>query len=160
MSKPVIIKTPHDRQHATVKTPWQAVPLVTAELRAKGYTGGEGGQCHVVKHHTERVHRTCHLLLEVGLCLYESDAVDAFIHAERVFPVVRALCVCSLVLDAHGVAGTHVLYHYRLLHAAHLCSWRVLCITALADTIRREVAVGSARIADGHGEVALLISLQ
>lgn len=44
MSKPVIIKTPHDRQHATVKTPWQAVPLVTAELRAKGYTGGEGGQ--------------------------------------------------------------------------------------------------------------------
>lgn len=39
-----VIKTGADRCHATVKTPWIPVPLVTAELKAKGYSGGEGSQ--------------------------------------------------------------------------------------------------------------------
>ena len=33
-----------NEKHPTVDTPWQAVPLVTAEILAKGYTGGEGCQ--------------------------------------------------------------------------------------------------------------------
>jgi len=31
-------------KHPTVDTPWQAVPMVTAEVLAQGYTGGEGCQ--------------------------------------------------------------------------------------------------------------------
>lgn len=33
-----------NEKHPTVDTPWQAVPLVTAEVLAQGYTGGEGCQ--------------------------------------------------------------------------------------------------------------------
>ena len=33
-----------NQKHPTVDTPWQAVPMVTAEILAQGYTGGEGCQ--------------------------------------------------------------------------------------------------------------------
>ena len=38
----------------------------------------------------------------------DADAVDALVHADRVFPVVGALGILRVVLDAHGLVGTRM----------------------------------------------------
>ena len=50
-------------------------------------------------------------------------------------------------------------YHHLLLHAAYLGTRSVLSIAHLADAVAREVAFGRTRVADSHGEVALLVSV-
>ncbi len=98
-------------------------------------------------------------LLEVALLLDDTDGIDTFVHADRVFPVVAALGIFRVVLDAHSLIGTHVAEHDFLFHATHLGTRLILGVTHLADAIARQIAVGGARIADGHREVAVFISL-
>ena len=51
-------------------------------------------------------------------------------------------------------------HHHFLLHAPHLCPRCVARIAPLAYAVRREVAAGRARVAYGHGEVALLVAVE
>ena len=53
-----------------------------------------------------------------------------------------------------------MLPHHLLFHPSHLCHGCVRGISSLSDAKARQVAVGAARIADGHAEVALAIALQ
>ena len=49
--------------------------------------------------------------------------------------------------------------HDVLLHTTHLSAGSVVGIAHLTDTIAREITLGGARIADGHSEVTLFITL-
>ena len=100
-------------------------------------------------------------LLFVGTFLIdESDGVDTFVHADGVLPVVGALCELRVVLDAHSFAGTHVSEHHLLFDATYLIAGLVVVVAHLLNAIAREIALGGARIANGHGEVALLVAVK
>ena len=75
------------------------------------------------------------LSLIVALHLHDAHRVDTLVHADRVFPVVGALRIFRVVLDAHSLAGTHVTQHDSLLHAAHLGTGSVLCVAHLLDAV-------------------------
>ena len=96
------------------------------------------------------------------LALQVDDAyrVDTFVHAEGVLPVVGRAGILAVVLDSYSLVGTHVLLHHFLLHATNLCTWSILGIAHGLDAIAGEVALCCARIAHGHGVVAILIALQ
>ena len=68
---------------------------------------------------------------------YDADGIDAFVHADGVFPVVGALCILGVILDAHSLVGPHVAYHHLLLHAPHLCPDGILGIAHLLDAVAR-----------------------
>ena len=100
------------------------------------------------------------LLFELCLLLDQSNAVDTFVHADGVLPVVRTLGVLRVVLDAHGLVGPHVTEHDVLLHLTRLVHRGVLTIATLLDAIARQVTAGGARIANGHRERAGHVTLQ
>ena len=75
-------------------------------------------------------------LLFVGTFLIdESDGVDTFVHADGILPVVGALCELRVVLDAHGLAGTHVVEHHLLFNATYLIAWLVVVVAHLLNAI-------------------------
>ena len=74
-------------------------------------------------------------VLEVSLLADDAHGVDALVHTERVLPVVGALRILRVVLDAHSLVGTHVAYHHRLLHAAYLGTRSVLSVAHLAYAV-------------------------
>ena len=100
------------------------------------------------------------LVLEVSLLADKTGGIDTFVHSDGVLPVVAALGVLRVILDSHCLVGTHVLEHHFLLYASHLCAWSVLRISALAYSVRGEIAACASGITHGHCEVAFFISLQ
>ena len=69
------------------------------------------------------------------LHLHDAYRVDTLVHTDRVLPVVRALCILRVVLDTHGLAGTHVAQHNGLFYAAHLSTGSILCVAHLFNAI-------------------------
>ena len=69
----------------------------------------------------------------------ESDGIDTFVHAERVFPVVGRLRIFGVVLDTYSLTGIHVALHDFLLDTAHLSTDGILGVTFL-NTIARQIA--------------------
>ena len=74
-------------------------------------------------------------LLELLLLTDNTDGIDTFVHSDGVLPVVGALCILGIILDSHCLVGTHVADHDLLLHATHLCTWGIVGIATLLDTI-------------------------
>ncbi len=101
---------------------------------------------------SRRVLPLANLLLVGGFLLDEADGVDTLVHADGVLPVVRALCVFRIVLDAYSLRGPHVAYHDVLLDLTGLVARLVLSIAAFTDAVAGEIAAGAAGIADGHRE--------
>ena len=100
------------------------------------------------------------LLLEQFLLLDEADTVDTLVHTDRVLPVVRALGVLRIILDAHSLVSPHVTDHDILFDFTRLVTGFVLCVATLLDAVARQIAAGAARIANGHGEGSRHIALQ
>src|SRR5574344_1556371 len=98
--------------------------------------------------------------LVLTLHVNDADGVDALVHTDGVLPVVGALGVLAVILDAHSLVGTHVLLHYFLLDAAYLGTRSIFCVTHHLDAIAGEVSFGTTRITHGHRIVAVLITLE
>ena len=107
---------------------------------------------------TGRVLPLAQQLFELLFLTDKSDGIDAFVHAKGVLPVVRGLGILGVVLDADGLGGIHVALHDLLLDATHLRTDSVLSV-ALLDAVATEVARGGARIAHGHGEGTIVVTL-
>ena len=90
----------------------------------------------------------------------DADRVDALVHTDSILPVVGALGVLAVILDAHSLVGTHVLLHYFLLDAAYLGTRSIFCVTHHLDAIAGEVSFGTTRITHGHRIVAILVTLE
>ena len=69
------------------------------------------------------------------LQIHDADRVDTLVHTDGVLPVVGALGVLAVVLDADSLVGTHVLLHHLLLYATNLGTRRILCIAHSLDSV-------------------------
>ena len=97
------------------------------------------------------------------LCLLTGDhaqAGQAFVHTDRVLPVVGAAGIFIGILDTHLIARLHRLFPKRLLDAPHLDARFIVMLHLLPHTPRAEVAIGVTGETDRHGIVVLRIALQ
>ena len=74
-------------------------------------------------------------VFKVGFLADNAHRVDALVHAERVLPVVGALRVLGVILDAHGFVGAHVANHHLLLHTTYLCAGSIVGVAHLTYTV-------------------------
>ncbi len=98
-----------------------------------------------------------HQGLLLGLLLViDPQALKAPLLADEVLPVIADAGVLAGVLDAHGIAGVHVLLHDLQLLPADLHAAGLLDVEGELHAVAAEEAVGAAGVAHHHGEVALL----
>ena len=69
------------------------------------------------------------------LQIHDADRVDTLVHTDGILPVVGALGVLAVVLDAYCLVGTHVLLHYLLLYATNLGTRSILSIAHGLDSV-------------------------
>ena len=69
------------------------------------------------------------------LQIHDADRIDTLVHTDGVLPVVGALGVLAVILDAHSLVGTHVLLHYFLLYATNLGTRSILSIAHSLDSV-------------------------
>ena len=69
------------------------------------------------------------------LQINDADRVDTLVHTDGILPVVGALGVLAVILDAHSLVGTHVLLHHLLLYATNLGTRRILSIAHGLDSV-------------------------
>ena len=69
------------------------------------------------------------------LQIHDADRVDTLVHTDGVLPVVGALGVLAVILDAHSLVGTHVLLHHLLLYATNLGTRCILSIAHGLDSV-------------------------
>ena len=102
-------------------------------------------------------------LLQFGFKLLflsdESDGIDTFVHTDGVLPVVGAVGIFRVVLDAHSFVGTHVAEHDFLFYGTSLSHNSIHSIAAFLDTIAAQVAAGAAGISHNHGKIAGFIAI-
>ena len=88
------------------------------------------------------------------------EASQAFVHADRILPVVGATGVFVGVLDAHLIARLHRLFPKRLLDAPHLDTRFVGILHQLMYAPRAEVTLRPSGETERHGIILLRIALQ
>ena len=98
-------------------------------------------------------------LLRLFLALHVEFA-DAARHADRILPVIRRSGIFRSVLDAHLVAGGHVLLEDRLTLAADEDALGVRNVEHLVDLVRGHVTLGRSGKAHNHREVVLLVAVE
>ena len=80
--------------------------------------------------------------------------------AHGVFPIVGTLRIFRVIFDTHRLGSIHVAPHDLLFHATDLHTHGILAVAHVLDAVGGEIALGAARVADGHGKIAVFIALQ
>ena len=88
-----------------------------------------------------------------------ADGIDTFYHADGVFPVVGTVGILGVIFYAHSLRLAHVALHDCLLDASHLLHGVEQSVAHLLYAVAGQIALGTAWIADSHGEVALTIAV-